>query len=304
MNQQQQKWAAIIVGIGGAVFCYFYFLYFPLLTHVGKLETNRTAKITELKNAKEKAKDIEALKKANINLEKELNFTRKRLSKTDDQPGIIKEISKAAAEKNVSIITFEFQKTVAGKSFYSEIPIRMTIRADFTALGEFLTKLGYSQRLLNCSDIQFSTSNNDPKGSTNTVVIFKTYVLISDIDSGVIPKEEVNERTIRPFYRYSGAQARDPFKSLSSMEVKVLGKEVNVSTLRLSSFMSLGKTQVAVFEDGSKIPFYFVGTKLYDKDRKDIIPNVTGYFEEGKVVLKQTDPLSGTAKETLFEITH
>jgi len=306
MNQQQQKWAAIIVGVGGAVFCYFYFLYIPLIQQVSLLEAKRIAKVSELKDAKEKAKDIETLKKVNLDLEKELNFTRKRLPKSDDQPGIIKEISKAAAEKNVSIITLEFQKTVAGKGFYSEIPIKMNVRCDFNSLGEFLTKLGFSQRLINCTDIQFSSSNNDTKGSTSSVVLIRTYVLTNDIESTTIANKEneINERAIRPFYRYSGTQARDPFKSLSAMEVKVLGREINVSTLRLSSVISMGKSNMAIFEDSSKLPFYFTGTNLYDKDRKNIVANVTGIFEQGKIILRQTDPVTGAVKETLFELSH
>ena len=303
MNQEQQKGAAIIVGVVAAIFCYVYFLYMPLSAQISGLENELSKKQQELDDAKIKVKQVEVLKAQNIDPERDLNFTRKRLTKTDDQPGIIKEISRVAAEKNISVMSLEFQKPVANaKGFFSEMPIKLSLICDYTDLGQFLTRLGYSTRLINCADCQFSASA-DQRGSLNVTAILKAFVLTADLASADnISKAEVNERAIEPLYRYTQDSAKDPFKSLSGNELQQVASELNIMSLRLESVIVLSKTKLAVLVDGSNVPYYLIGSKLYNKDKTDIIKNVEGSYDGGRVELKQTDPVSGSIKQRLFEM--
>ncbi len=303
MTPQQQKWAAIILGVGAAIFCYVYFLYLPLSEQISVLNKDLAKKQQELDDAKVKVKQMDMLKAQNIDLERDLNFTRKRLAKNDDQPGIIKEISRVAAEKNVAIMSLEFQKTAPGpKGFYSEIPIKLSVISDYTAFGQFLTGLGYSTRLINCFDCQFS-ANTDQKGSTSVSAMFKAFVLTGDLESGdKTAKEEINERAIEPLFRYTQESGKDPFKSLSGNELQQVASELNIMSLRLESVVVLSKTKLAVLVDGSNVPYYLIGSKLYNKDKTEVIKYIEGSFDSGRVELKQTDPVSGSVKQRLLDI--
>jgi type IV pilus assembly protein PilO len=311
MSKEQQKWVLVGLIVGAILYGYYQFLYSPLSKKVVELRNTLKVKTEELENAKKNAEGYERLKAEAKQQEMELNFTMKRLPKFDDQPGLIKEISKGASEEDVSILSLEFQKSTSGKSFYSELPIKMSLTCNYHNLGKFLTKLGYSTRLINAYDCQFSGSGNSPKGSVNVSLILKAFVTTKEMDikslsgdekTSQSTEEEIAEHPIIPKFRYRESILRDPFKSLNISETdKMVGGEVNIAALRLSSVIALGKSKIAVFEDSNKMAYFLIDNKFYLRDRT-LVTNIEGKIEKGKVRLSQLDAVSGAVKEVTFEI--
>jgi type IV pilus assembly protein PilO len=302
MSKEQQKWVAIFLVTGGVLYLYFSFLYFPILKQGLELSKAVETKEKELKDAKDKSQNSEILKLQVKDLEKELNFTTKRLPKTEDQAGLIREISRAAAEASLSITSLEFQKSVPGKTFYSEIPVKIVSIGDYHNFGIFLTRLGYSMRLINAGDCQFTSTNASPKGSANIVVVLKAFVTTKDVEGmGSGGKQEAADHPIMPLFRYVNTAGKDPFKSLSTSEMIMVSQEVNIAALRLTGIFSIGRTNVAMFEDTSRLPFYLVGDRLLNKDKAQI-KNVEGVIINGVVTLTQTEVISGAVKKVTYEI--
>lgn len=303
MSKEQQKWILIGLIVGAVLYGYFQFLYFPLGKKITELRNTLDIKKKELENAKQNASGYEKLKAEAKQLEMEFNFTMKRLPKLDNQPELIKEVSKASAEKSVSILSLEFQKTVLGKSFYSEVPIKLSVVCNYHDFGEFLTKLGYSMRLINAYDCQFSSAGSSVKGSVNVSVILKAFMSTKEKEGSTsltMGEQEVAEHPIIPMFRYSVNIMRDPFKSLNISEAEVASKEVNILALKLSGIIALEKSEIAVFEDNNKNSYFLINNKFYLRDRS-LVKNIEGKIEKGKVRLSHLDAISGAVKEVTFE---
>ncbi|MFH1825379.1 MAG: type 4a pilus biogenesis protein PilO [Candidatus Firestonebacteria bacterium] len=300
MSKEKQKWILLGLIVGVILYGYFQFLYFPLGKKVIELRNTLDVKKKELENARLNASGYEKLKAEAKQLEMELNFIMKRLPKFDDQPGLIKEVSKAAGEKDVSILSFEFQKVVPGKIFYSEVPIKLSVVCNYHDLGGFLTKLGYSMRLINAYDCQFSGVGSSVKGSVNVSVILKAFVSTKEKE-GSIGELEAAEHPIIPMFRYSVNILRDPFKSLNISEAEVVSEDVNISALKLSGIIALSESEIAVFEDSNKSSYFLINNKFYLRDRS-LVKNIEGKIEKGKVRLSHLDAVSGAVKEVVFEI--
>ena len=308
-KDQIQKYVLIAIVAGAAVYGYVFQLYLPTLSSVSTLKTELQSKKDSYEEAKRKAADYEKLKKDAKKAELDLLFTMRRLPNTDNQSECIKEISRAAAEYNISVQSFTPGKSVPGKSFYNEVPIALSLIGNYHDFGRFITRLGYAVRLLNCFDIQLSASGaggnvTTGKGTVNMAVSLKTYVSTQNtaIQSNYSKGEDTEERAIYPLYRYAGA-IRDPFVSIVLEDSKAAAENINIVGLRLTGVMalSIGKTPTFVFEDGTRNSFLLKDKKFYTKENL-LIKGIEGRVEGEKVKLMYTvDNVIGP-KEKYFEI--
>jgi type IV pilus assembly protein PilO len=302
MSKEQQKMLIAAVIVIASLYCYFAFLYAPALKKINDLKGVLGQKQNELEEAKKKAGSVEMLKAEYKELEKQLNFTLKRLPKEVDQAILIREISRAASDKNVFVNTLEFP-AISTKGNITEIPIKMTLTSDYHNFGDFLTKLGYSVVLINCAECVFATSGNSIRGSVNVTATFKSFVSQKEKEGGsmVIDSKDAIEQAIIPSFRYSKFITKDPFRSLTSSEIKATVGEVNIATLKLTALIVMGKSSMAVFETSSKVCYYLNGNNFYNRDRK-LVDNIQGKIVKGKVTLNQIDSVNGTVKEATYEL--
>ncbi|MFH1074866.1 MAG: type 4a pilus biogenesis protein PilO [Candidatus Firestonebacteria bacterium] len=306
-KDQIQKYALIAIVAGAAVYGYVFELYLPTLKNVSSLRAELQSKKGSYEEAKRKAADYEKLKKDAKKAELDLLFTMRRLPNTDNQPECIKEISRAAAENNITIQSFTPGKMVPGKSFYDEVPIALNLSGNYNNFGEFITKLGYSIRLLNCFDVQFFVAglggnNISAKGSVNMAVSLKTFVSTQNVvtQSKYSRGEDTEERAIYPLYRYVCA-LRDPFVSIVMEESKAVAENINIMGLSLTGVMALGKNPIFVFEDNTHNAFLLIDRKFYTKE-KLLIKGIEGRVDGNKIKLAYTDNIEVGTKEKYFEI--
>jgi len=307
-KDQIQKYALIVIVAGAAIYGYVFELYLPTLKSVGVLGVELQSKKDSYEEAKKKFADYEKLKKDAKNAELELFFTMRRLPNTENQSECIKEISRAAAEYNITVQSFTPGKSAPGKSFYNEVAIVLSLVGDYNDFGKFITRLGYSVRLLNCFDVQFSVAGagggaSPAKGSVNMVVNLKTFVSTQSNtgQARYSKKEDTEERAIYPLYRYSGV-IRDPFVSIVLEESKALAENINIMGLRLTQVLALtGKNPTFVFEDSTRNSFMLKDRKFYTKDNL-FIQGIEGRVEGDKVKLMYTVENIIGQKEKYFDI--
>jgi len=307
-KDQIQKYALIALVAGAAVYGYVFELYLPTLKSVGILKADLQTKKDSYEEAKRKAADYEKLKKDAKKAELDLLFTMRRLPNTDNQSECIKEISRAAAEYNITVQAFTPGKNTPGKSFYNEVPMALSLVGNYHDFGRFITRLGYSVRLLNCFDVQISVSGGGnvvtAKGSVNMAVSLRTFVSTQTtaIQSRYSKGEDTEERAIYPLYRYAGS-IRDPFASIVIEDSKAAAENINIMGLKLTGVMalSLGRNPTFVFEDNMKNSFLMKDKKFYTKENL-LVKGIEGRVEGEKVKLMYTvDNIVGP-KEKYFEI--
>ncbi len=306
-KEQIQKYVLIAVVTGAALYGYIFELYLPALKKVEDLTVSLEKKKADLREAEIRAKGFLELQKDARKAELDLLFTMRRLPNFDNQPEYIKEISRAAAEYNVTIQSFTPAKAIPGKSFYNEVPISISMIGNYNNFGKFINKLGYSIRLINCYDAQFTatgTGGNNllSKGSVNISVNMRTFIStqIAPNQGRYSKGDDQEERAIYPLYRYYGSK-RDPFVSINIGDSKVVADNINIATLKLTGVMALGKTAIFVFEDDLKNAYLLIDRKLYTKERQ-LIKGIEGRVDENRVKLAYTGNIEGGPKEKAFEI--
>lgn len=306
-KEQIQKYVLIAVVAGAALYGYIFELYLPALKKVSEQTVSLEKKKSDLKEAETKAREFDKLQKDARKAELDLLFTMRRLPNFDNQPEYIKEISRAAGEYNVTIQSFTPGVPVAGKSFYNEVPINISMIGNYNDFGKFINKLGYSVRLINCFDVQFATTGTGgttilSKGTVNLSVNIRTFVSTQVItnQSQYSKGDDLEERAIFPLYRYFGSK-RDPFVSINTGTSKILAENINISSLKMTGVMALGKTAIFVFEDELKNAYLLIDRKLYTKD-KELIKGIEGRVDENKVKLAYVGNKEAGNKESSFEI--
>jgi|ERR1035437_2437605 Tfp pilus assembly protein PilO len=150
-KQQQNLIAAGLITIAFG-FAYVKFLFLPAMQQFKEKTTVLEQKNKELQDARNMvAKYPEFLKRAS-EISSRTEFINRRLPQDSNVSETIREITKRATESNINIINFEPGKeTVKGE--YKEMEIKVTFRATFVDLGDFLTKLGYIERLTTSSQL-------------------------------------------------------------------------------------------------------------------------------------------------------
>jgi Tfp pilus assembly protein PilO len=151
-KQQQQNIAAAVIIIGGLLFVYFKFFFLPNI----KILNDRSAVLEQKKKDLSDARNMvarydEFLKNASdINFR--TDFINRRLPAETNISDTIRELTKRATEYNISIINFE-PGAETGKGDYKQTEIKIHFLTTYNDLGNFITSMGYIERLTTPSDI-------------------------------------------------------------------------------------------------------------------------------------------------------
>jgi Tfp pilus assembly protein PilO len=151
-KKQQQNLAVIVIVAVGLIYVYVKILMMPAIAQYKEKAAILEVKSKELQDARTMvAKYPEFLKRAS-EISSRTEFINRRLPQDSNVSETIREITKRATESNINIIRFEPGKeTVKGE--YKEMEIRVSFLATFRDLGDFLTRLGYIERLTTSSNL-------------------------------------------------------------------------------------------------------------------------------------------------------
>lgn len=184
-KQQQQNLIAAVIVSAGLIYAYVNYLFLPAIRQYKEKTAVLEQKSKELQDARNMvAKYPEFLKRAS-EISGRTEFINRRLPQDSNVSETIREITKYATESNINIINFEPGKeTVKGE--YKEMEIRVSFLSTFSDLGDFLTKLGYIERLTTSSQLRVKVMTQDEQKNSaktglanlNVEMIIKIYAFI------------------------------------------------------------------------------------------------------------------------------
>ncbi len=176
-KQQQQNLMAAILIIGGLGYAYWNYLLNPLIKTYNQKKQILVEKKKDLKDAKEMVLKYDLfLQRATI-ITKRLDFINKRLPETFNISDIIKDVTEKAAMANIKVISFKPETKEIEKGNYKEIQINMDLVTNYINLGNFLTNLGYIERLLSPINPTIDFITEDESGNNIKVnLMLKVYL--------------------------------------------------------------------------------------------------------------------------------
>lgn len=151
-KQQQQNIAAAALIIAGLLFVYIKYFFMPNNKTLGDRTAVLEQKKRDLSDARSMvAKYDEFLKNAS-DINYRTDFINRRLPADPNISDTIRELTKRATEYNISIINFEpGAETIKGE--YKQTEIKIHFLTTFNDLGNFLTSIGYIERLTTPSNV-------------------------------------------------------------------------------------------------------------------------------------------------------
>ncbi|MBP7792634.1 MAG: type 4a pilus biogenesis protein PilO [Candidatus Goldbacteria bacterium] len=180
-KEQQQNLLAAVLLVGFAVFAYVKWWFIPVNNQYKEKVKILEQKKKDLQDAREMvAKYAEFMRRAS-EIDKKVDFIYKRLPKTFVFSDVIKDVTKVATQNNINVINFEPEQKIVNKGEYKEYAIKVNFPANYKNLGNFLTDLGYVERLITFAKFDIH-KNAQPAGGDNSQninvgMVLKVYTL-------------------------------------------------------------------------------------------------------------------------------
>lgn len=180
-KEQQNNLIAVIFFTGFVIFAYVKWWFIPVNNKYKEKVRILEQKKKDLQDAREMvAKYTEFMRRAS-EIDKKVDFIYKRLPKNFIFSDVIKDVTKVATQNNINVISFEPEQKVINKGEYKEYQIKVSFPSNYKNLGQFLTDLGYIERLITTTKFDIQKNRNivetDSSKNLNIAMILKVYTL-------------------------------------------------------------------------------------------------------------------------------
>jgi type IV pilus assembly protein PilO len=166
--------AAIFGLIAGG---FIYFLYWPKLDQINRLNTQLEKLEKKLETAKRNAKDLKKFQAKMKEAEAQFRMAMKKLPEKEEIPSLLTSISDSGQQVGLEFLLFE-PKAEKKKEFYAEIPVAMNIKGDYHNLALFFDQIARLSRIVNIKNIQISNAKGKNTSDLNTRCLAVTYKFI------------------------------------------------------------------------------------------------------------------------------
>lgn len=180
-KEQQNNLIAAVFFTCFAIFAYVKWWFIPVNNQYKEKVRILEQKKKDLQDAREMvAKYAEFMRRAS-EIDKKVDFIYKRLPKNFILSDVVKDVTKAATQNNINVISFEPEQKIINKGEYKEYEIKVGFPANYKNLGQFLTDLGYVERLITPTKIDIQKNRNivatDSSQNINITMVLKVYTL-------------------------------------------------------------------------------------------------------------------------------
>jgi type IV pilus assembly protein PilO len=151
--------ALVVVG-------YYYLYYKEASRQITGLETQLTSLRAKIKEQEVIAGNLQSFQAEVQRLEGQLSLLLEQLPNSAEIPSLLKNVSDLGKEAGLDILKFAPSGEVK-KEFYAEIPVSITVRGDYHSFVEFADKVSHYPRIVNLSNISFSS----PKAAGENLVL-------------------------------------------------------------------------------------------------------------------------------------
>jgi len=173
-SQNQAVIVAVIMGVL-IIILFWNLAYSPLKDRTTKLNADIAAVQVKLDEANVIAGQQTQIERELATVQRNLAMMSEMLPQKKDIPKMLKVITQRGNENSVKFNTFR-PTALIPREFYNEVPIEMSVKASFNNLGQFFTKLGNLNRIVNIENVQLSPGAVDnAKESINASFVVKTF---------------------------------------------------------------------------------------------------------------------------------
>lgn len=160
-KQNIKNQSLIIAGVVtvGLIIFFFNFVYNPIQARKREVKTQLDEAKGKLAEARSIADRREVIERDLIILQHKISLMSEMLPQKKEIPSLLKTITTKANESGVKIVSFR-PGTLLAREFYNEIPIEVSMKAGYNALGIFFTKIGNLNRIVNIENVQMSPAGS------------------------------------------------------------------------------------------------------------------------------------------------
>ena len=162
---------ALIAGV------FIYFFYWPKFEKINSLTTNLKDLEKKLTTAKRNAADLKKFQAKMKEAEAQFKMAMKKLPEKEEIPSLLTSISDSGQQVGLEFLLFE-PKAESPKEFYAEIPVAMSIKADYHNLATFFDQVARLSRIVNIRDIRMGRAKGDSGQELSTSCTAVTYKFI------------------------------------------------------------------------------------------------------------------------------
>ena len=157
--------------------CFIYFLLWPKFEKINSLSADLKEIEKKLTTAKRNAADLNKFQAKMKEAEAQFRLAMEKLPEKEEIPSLLTSISDSGQQVGLDFLLFE-PKPEKPKGFYAEIPVAMSIKADYHNLAKFFDQVARLSRIINIRDIQIGHTKSKNSKELNTRCTAVTYKFI------------------------------------------------------------------------------------------------------------------------------
>ena len=153
---------------------FIYFLFWPKLEKITSLTADLKELEKKLTTAKRNAVDLKEFQAKMKEAEAQFKMAMKKLPEKEEIPSLLTSISDSGQQVGLDFLLFE-PRPEKRKEFYAEIPVAMSIKADYHNLAIFFDQVARLSRIVNIRDIQIGQAKGKDNLELSTKCTAVTY---------------------------------------------------------------------------------------------------------------------------------
>lgn len=160
----KQKLIAVVV-VSALVVAGYYYLYFvEAKKRVDALEAELQQKSRTIQEQEVIARNLPTFRLQVTRLEEDLKLLLDQLPNSAELPSLLNNLSELARESRLDVLKFTPRPEVK-KDFYADIPVAIAVQGNYKSFIVFADKVSHLPRIVNLSDIAFSTPKRGGDGT-------------------------------------------------------------------------------------------------------------------------------------------
>ncbi len=152
----------------------YFFQVGDLIDQLGVLSNKLIDSKATFIDTQQKVANLEAYKKEVKIVEEQLNKLTEQLPQSNEQAGLLEDISQQASSCGLQFVTIKPQGQ-ENKGFYQESPMELTLAGEYDGFAAFASNISNMPRIVTLHDFTIKKNNTSARGSLMMIVQAKTY---------------------------------------------------------------------------------------------------------------------------------
>ena len=156
---------------------FIYFFFWPKFEKINSLTADLKKLEKKLTTAKRNAADLKKFQAKMKDAEAQFKLAMKKLPEKEEIPSLLTSISDSGQQVGLGFLLFE-PKPEKPKEFYAEIPVAMSMMADYHNLAIFFDQVARLSRIVNIRDIRIGHTKSKDSNELSARCTAVTYKFI------------------------------------------------------------------------------------------------------------------------------